>query len=225
MVKDYWKTPLAASIRTVLAIFVFYCLGRFIFEQGQWTKAPQWPPGGNVTDNLVLLPAACLLNKHLLALLEVQYADEEDVLHINKLRPRSGEGYMYIFLAISYGSAFLSHIIRHISSGRQTGDRFRSPRYWVIGFGWTFIRLIPVVVACNCWYNISVARTWAAGTGWLSLDPPDNSNAELRIFDIGQILPILTSLWFLVAWAEEWKVGEKKGLAIGHSKTKAGMHV
>ena len=215
MVRDYWESPLAALIRWLMMTFVFVCLGVTLVYEEQWSHSPEWPPGHQQTDSLVLLPVACLLEGDLFSQLNASLSPEQaSYLHIGQLSNPGQEFLMYIFLAGAYGLAHLAHIVRSVvhrpKDGKLPWLKEGSPRAIATVIYWLFVLITPTAISFLCWVDISQARTWASNSGWLNGDGPNNTNPEERLFDIGQFLPLLTAGLWVITLAEKSNIRSPK---------------
>ena len=212
--RDFWRTPASALVRFILSTFIFVCLGVFIFYENQGRHFPNWPPSSdNPNDFLVLLPAACLEDPDLFSELDssstIQSADS---LRLAKLGSQSFV-ILFIPLAVVYLIAVVISLSRIAEGSINVGRRSKC---YIGCIFWFLLRLVPVVVGCYCWASIPEARRYVNDSGWMVLD--NGNNPELDINSIGQILAMLTALWFIVLLLDTIERHKKGGHLRGHEK-------
>jgi hypothetical protein len=196
MVKDYWKTWATAIIRFVASIIIFISLGAFtISNRGNF---PQWPLGDQATDNLALLPAACLQNNNLFQQLNSSLSDNDrNSLNLGKVTTLRTEEVFFYILVVMFFVGIASHPIRQCC-GRKVAQHKGTKRHKGWRTTWILIRCIPIAIAIKCWRDIAVSRTWAAKSGWLNNSGPHHQDAELNAGNIGQVLALITGYWFIM---------------------------
>jgi hypothetical protein len=219
MCRDFWKAPFSALIRVVLSTIVFSGLGAFIFYEKQGGHFPNWPPGSDQSDFLILLPAGCLEDSDLFAGLgNSSNGPPADILHLDNLSSRSFMA-MFGVVAAVYLIALVIPVLRCCwccgRAARIDVSR-RNKFYFLARLSWLLLRLAPVVIACICWRDIHVARGYVDDSGWMV--PDNGKNPELDVNSISQVLAILTALWFIVLLLDTVKRSRKGKYQEGHEK-------
>jgi hypothetical protein len=210
--RDFWRTPWSASIRVILSTFVFVCLGAFIFYEKQGAHFPNWPPSSHQNDFLILLPAGCLEDSDLFAgLRNSSTGPPADSLGLSKLGSQSFM-VMFGFVAAVYLIALVVSILRRSGAGIDVSRRKKW--YFLARLFWILLRIVPVVIAFNCWCNIYAARGYVNDSGWVVLD--NGNNTEMDVYSIGQLLAILTASWFIVLLLDTVKWHRKGKHQKGH---------
>lgn len=216
IVQDYWKTPIAAVLRTCAHLVVFIWTFVVMANQLAIQAFPEWEPSFNRHDSAILLPASCFFDRDPDAKVFKDLTPKEYKQVGGAYTPRDGstEFNILLFNMVLYVLASLRHAAplayRCYTKRRGSGHQeyglylfFPLCLYWAICTVAVFVILIVLA------HHIQVLRAWTDQSGWLER-MPNGDNPEAYISGLGQLAPMLALGCIGIAVADIYKRDRKK---------------
>ena len=202
-IRNYYKTPLAASLRYCCFITVLVLIGLVLHLQlDQRETFEQWPTFKKDTS-AIFLPASCFLNADFQIFASNDYQNAKDQLG----NPRKPLAPLYIFFAVWNGIILVMGFIRNywrshfdqIDPQESESHLSRNKFVWI----YRFVAVLGIfVTSMSAWTQIVYLRIFASKSGWIQLNPNGN-NPEDNVGAIGQLVPLFSLLTIFLTFAGE----------------------
>jgi hypothetical protein len=199
--KYFAKMKFAGVLRLSMSVGIYAFLTYMInFQARDFKHAPEIAPPDDRNDSVVLLPAACFLDRNLFTALK-----REQTLYPSIGKPSNFNdtfefwGWVVISGIIIYiGLEKLSHFL---CFGRAHTGKSRS-KLW--SKYWSFTRFAMLAGASNFFvlmiWNIERWHSWVDTSGWIQRE--GGKNLEATVDGIGQIAPLTAVFGLLIVLME-----------------------
>ncbi|KFA51906.1 hypothetical protein S40293_10772 [Stachybotrys chartarum IBT 40293] len=201
IVRDYWRGALAPAFRFVIACAIFAILGRLLWYENSLASAPEatwsakWPRvKGSNDDSTIFLPMACFLDPDLNPVIGLSPEQRERVGgDPGGVAPEFG---IYWSMGVLFVIGHLSHLIRIRSRYREQKKlrlirHFSHTAYYVVCLSYC------IAIYVLLWVHINKIRSFVHQGRWIRGGNTD-ANAEHAIRGVGQILPITTTVGWII---------------------------
>ncbi len=199
MVPEFWHVKLATVLRVFATLVIFAFLLRFLFYQMEMVSNPELMStyATSRNDSLLFLPMACFLDPDLNPFKDklVNNITSERKVTVGSSGPRVTPDLVFcVLLAFCYVTVL---VIRFIIRFIRFRIAARPP------FPLTVL-VVPVCIFSCFWCigHITLVRVWVDKSGWMEKTNRPGTlagNPENSVMGLGQILPLATMIWRLIA--------------------------
>ncbi|KAF4438481.1 hypothetical protein F53441_12782 [Fusarium austroafricanum] len=216
LVRNYWAAPIASGIRIACFMVVLYFISITINNQLNAGLSPEYEPPSSRNDSLILLEAACFLNKTYSIDLNSTIGNHTELVGRvdEKIPIMSYHKFIWAIGIVSIASALfrIYQLIRHGTDGpaRKTrgldGDESLGFRSTILVIWWSAVWVGCLVIYIWTVWHVLTIREWVSDSGWIQ--PDDfSSNPENDVRSFGQIAAVVASESVAIAAFDRWKPG------------------
>jgi len=193
---SYWKNPIAAGLRVIATMVVFFFAFTLMIRQhNAFDRIPERLPPPSRNNSLLLLPATCFLDPILSVTNTITSAQGNAI--ISERNSLTVEFWFFVVLSALFvlgifGQGVFLCLRRRSETSRRSGKHgFANKSLALI---WIVI-WVAVVIIFSCSFNYVLrVRQWVDKSGWREIDPLTGKNPESEVVGLGQLLPV----WALV---------------------------